>query len=458
MTTTARETRDDFIGQERYIAPGFAALERERLWLKSWQMACREEEIPHVGDRIAYDVVDQSVVVLRTARDTIKAFHNVCPHRGRRMVTAAGGGNKIHCPFHGWQWNLDGEVARVLDREDWNGCSGMQDTDLHLAAVRVGRWGGFVFISMDPQGESFEDFIHPVPEFLNCLGLERMRYGWIKTVPLKANWKVAQEAFMESYHLTGTHPQVTPLIDDKNWSREQGKHGHHIYANERPMGSPNRRTGQPVPADLRAGYSAFIGTFGAQIGDEQGNGQMTARGIKAAQAAIAALPDGSSVDAVQGAAYLAIMQAAIDEGVDWPVVPPEQYMVMGVDWNIFPNLSLVFGLDGCLVMRARPSPDDPETCLLDLCSILLWGKDKAPKIEREFIPDWQGSNRHRIPSLLWQDLRNIEYVQQGMHSVALSGLRPNPVQERQISHFHKTIDGCFSESPQPQREPLRRVR
>lgn len=438
--------RPDYIPHDRYTSREFARLEKERLWTKTWLWACREEEIPKVGDYYTFDIADQSVIIVRAAPDKIAAFHNVCPHRGRALTSGCGHAKHLHCAFHAWQWNLDGSIKRVLDREDWSSCAGMEDADLHLVDVRVGRWGGFVFINMDPGGESFESFMDPVPQYLNCMQFETMGYCWHKTVKLKANWKVAQEAFMESYHVMGTHPQFLAVVDEQNFSQAQGKHGHHLYLWERPPGAPSRRTGQPVPEDLRSAFKTFLGAF-SQVADKSGNGQQSLRSITAGQHAVDALPAGLAPEEIMGASVMAMYAAAQAEGANFPLPTPEQQAAMGVDWNIFPNLSLVYGFDGTLIMRARPLGDDPDTCLLDLCAIINWGEGKAPAIQREFYADWK-ERADEIPYLLTQDLRNMEAVQKGLHSIALTGLRPNPKQEKQISHFHGVLDDYLSTPPQ----------
>lgn len=430
---------DDFFHPERYTSREFADLEKKHIWHKVWQVACREEDVQDVGDYCVFDITDQSVVVVRSSKDEIQAFHNVCPHRGRQLLEGRGKINKFHCGFHAWQWNLNGENIRILDQDDWQACNGLDASDVCLHDVRVATWGGFVFISLDPDGESFEEFINPVPQYLDCLQLDKMRYCFALTVDLDANWKVAQEAFMESYHVWGTHPQFLVNIDEKNASAEMGRHGKHFYFYERPVGAPSRRLEKPIPEDVRQGFSDFLQSFHEQVGDENGNGQMTARSIRAAQEALAKLPkDAEPMTIIETA--IAAMKAKADEvGAPFPMMSNEEKAEMGVDWNVFPNLGLVMSFDGCLIFRARPRGDNPDQCYLDIWSVLCWAPGECPGVKRLHLTDWR-KEKHHIPSLLIQDTSNIEYVQKGVHSLALKALRPNPVQERQITNFHKTIN------------------
>lgn len=435
------QLRDDFIPQERYVSREFAELEKRKLWHRVWQVACREEDIPASGDYCVYDITDQSIIVVRDGDNAIRAFHNVCPHRGRKLLEGRGRINKFHCGFHAWQWNLNGDNIRILDAEDWQGCPAMNAEDMSLAAVRTATWGGFVFVSLDPDGEAFEDFIAPVPQYLDCLQLEKMTYAWALTVDLEANWKVAQEAFMESYHVWGTHPQFIVNIDEKNASAGMGRHGKHFYFYERPVGAPSRRLNKPVPDDVVTGFSAFLDSFHEQVGDENGNGQMTARSIRAAQEALATLPRDTPFPDYIDVAIAAMKKKADEVGAPFPMMSPQEKADMGVDWNVFPNLGLVMSFDGCLIFRARPRGDDPNKCYLDMWSVLCWADGECPGVRRAHLDNWRDSQQRKlIPSLLVQDTTNIEFVQQGMHSLGLKGLRPNPVQERQISNFHKVIN------------------
>ena len=102
----------------RYIDPAFMRLEYERLWSRVWQVAARLDEIPETGDYTTYQIGDQSVVVVRVDQSTIKAYHNVCPHRGTALAQGSGrfGSCRIQCPFHGWRWDLAGNNEAQGDR------------------------------------------------------------------------------------------------------------------------------------------------------------------------------------------------------------------------------------------------------------------------------------------------------------------------------------------------------
>lgn len=442
ITSTLGDTlppvRDDFVPKEHYTSPEFTRLENARLWPRVWQIACRLEELPQVGSFTTYSVNDQSAIVIRTATDRVQAFHNVCPHRGRELRSGSGAIGKFYCPFHGWQWDMMGRNIRIADEHDWDGCGQMSGKDVDLTEIKVGTWGGWVFINMDPDCEPFETFIAPVPQFLDCLEFHTMRYAWHKSFPLKANWKTAMEAFMESYHVPATHPQALPLVDNPNWSSAHGKHGKHTYLWERPPGAPSRLIKAPMPEDWRKAMIALYEWNAVELGGIHRNGQTSDRSTKAVQRLMEELPaDAPYLDVAIKSMQLC-KEAAEAEGAGWPTVSPEQAANLGADWNIFPNLVVVFSFDSTLVMHARPNGDDPHSCLFDLSCITRFAPGKEPTLEREQYSTWQ-EHAEKIPHLLTQDLSNIEAVQRGMRSLAFRGSRPSPKQEVQVSHHHKVL-------------------
>ncbi|MCB1686901.1 MAG: Rieske 2Fe-2S domain-containing protein, partial [Halioglobus sp.] len=105
----------------RYTDPTFTRLEHEKLWLKVWQMAARLDEIPQPGDHTVYEIGNESVLLVRIDADNIKAYHNACPHRGTALAECSGSFDRgrIICPFHGWRWNLAGEIQYVLERDNF---------------------------------------------------------------------------------------------------------------------------------------------------------------------------------------------------------------------------------------------------------------------------------------------------------------------------------------------------
>lgn len=440
-TQALSEPSEIFVSADRYVSREFAQQEGSKLWPKVWQMACRLEEIPHIGSYATYEILNESIVLVRAGSDRVNAFHNICPHRGNRIAQGLGNVTHLTCRFHGWQWGLDGAIRRVKEREDWSGCPMMGDSELGLKPVRVGVWGGFVFINLDPGAEPFDEFIAPVPHHLNCLEFEKMSFTWYKTMKVSANWKTAIEAFMESYHVAITHAQTVPYLDSTSVSYTHGKHGRHGYPNARPLGAPSPLTGRPVPEDLRSGYVSILEAFTDQIGGVV----VSERSRATLQQIHEMLPSNASAEEIQAASFALFREAALAEGADIACPTPEEAEHLGVDWSVFPNMVLVFGLDCTLVFRSRPDGDNPNSCLFDMWGLLRQAPGKEKEWKREFYERWW-EHRDDIPSLLVQDLNNMEEVQKGMCSSAFPGALLNPVQERQILNSHKHIDSYIASS------------
>ena len=250
---------------EAFLSPEYARAESERLWPKVWQMAGRVEEIPEVGDYITYDILDDSILIVRSAPDTIRAYYNVCPHRGRQLVDTPSTENRVCgskqrfvCGFHGWTFNLEGKNTFILDPQDWKGALNEERTS--LTPVKVDTWGGWIFINMDPDCVSLREFLEPAASILDPFAFEKMRFKWRQWVIYPSNWKTALEAFMEPYHVAGTHSQLLKYGEYYAYSKAYGLHGVSGFDERDPALKMKRRQynyagrqGQGSPRlDLRA--------------------------------------------------------------------------------------------------------------------------------------------------------------------------------------------------------------
>lgn len=212
---------------EAYISEEYARNERDRLWRRVWQQVGRVEELPEIGSYLTYDILDDSIIVVRTGPDEFKAHYNVCMHRGRKLVdTPEGAKNAIGrarksfvCGFHGWTYGLDGACTHIREQDDWKGALTPDNT--HLVPVQVDTWGGWLFINMDPTAEPLADYLFPASKILEPFGLENMRYKWRKWLYFDCNWKVAMEAFNETYHVFTTHPEFNKFGEFRGGPRRR---------------------------------------------------------------------------------------------------------------------------------------------------------------------------------------------------------------------------------------------
>lgn len=423
---------DLLIPAKNYICPDFARREAESLWPRVWQMACREEEIPKVGDFYTYDIVDQSVIVIRVADDEIRAYHNVCPHRGRTITQGCGHAARLMCKFHGWTWKLDGTIAKVVDRHEWPEAL-VSDEELNLIPVKVGRWSGWVYVNFDPDSVSLEEHLEPAKQYLDPFDLGGLRYHWRKATIIDCNWKVALEAFNEGYHVQTTHNQMLRYFDDWTQSYARGRHSHFGYWESMPMGSrsPRLTGGQPTE-DIRPGIREYMEDMAATL-----NAGSSVQTVHAARRVAQEVPPGTPATEVMMKFGQFIYEHAISLGLKWPDITPKQMRDAGIDWHLFPNQIMLMGPTGLLGYRARPYGLDPDKCIWEVYSMQRYPEGQEPKVEQEWSMDH--SDKGFWGLILTQDYSNMAEVQKGMKSRAFKGARPNPKQEAAVINFHRAL-------------------
>ncbi len=432
----AKAGPDDFIAKDEYISAEFARQERDKLWPHVWQMACREEEIPRVGDYVTYDILDESIIVIRTAADRISAYHNACQHRGRRLTDGCGHTARLFCRFHGWSWNLDGSIAQVVDRANWDGS--LKDEDIRLPKVRVDTWAGWVFVNLDEKAGPLEEFLAPIPDIFRNFEYEKLRYRWYKSVKMNCNWKVALEAFNEGYHVQTTHRQLLPMHEDQSLAIPQGRHGMYLLAPDTlSFGARSARL-EPAPVDYRQNVQDFIEMLERDL-----KAIVPERMVNAVQRLRDELPeDATLMDVLMKYGALSY-EAAMAEGAGYPNLGHEDMARVGADWHVFPNMILLPAPDGVLAYRARPDRSDPEKCLFDIFSLVRYAPGAEPKLVREHYDDWRDHDGWGL--ILTQDFENMSDVQRGMRSSGFKGSRTNPVQERSVSNFHRALREFMAE-------------
>jgi phenylpropionate dioxygenase-like ring-hydroxylating dioxygenase large terminal subunit len=224
------EPQNETVDFRRYYDPGYFQLELDRLWTKTWLFACREEDIPNVNDQIPVEVGPLSFFVVHGKNDQYKAFYNSCRHRGTKLCAKLSSSATIRCPYHGWEWNTDGTLKFIPSHWDF---THVNQSNGALGEVALGRWGGFIFINANPNPPPLQEALSVIPEHFREFNIES-RYTaarYRKLVP--ANWKIVQEAFMESYHVIATHPAAVPYNGDSQsqydiWQSEFGHVGRQV--------------------------------------------------------------------------------------------------------------------------------------------------------------------------------------------------------------------------------------
>jgi phenylpropionate dioxygenase-like ring-hydroxylating dioxygenase large terminal subunit len=428
--------RADFVPKSDYVSPEVARLENDLLWPSVWQIACRVEEIPKVGDFVTFDIVQESILVVRVSASTIKAYFNVCQHRGRRLKEGCGNtGGTIFCRFHGWLYKLDGSLARVRAREDWAGSPDFQDEDLRLKEVLVDEWGGAVFVNMNPRAEPLREYLAPVPEILEPFLLSELRFNWYKTLVMPCNWKTAVDAFNEGYHTEATHPQMNKYGYPKFYTTAHGKHAMFYTQADEGLAQSTSTSTTAVSGGVDA--RKYFLTYIEELSDTL-KAMYTDNAVAAARRMIEELP--AEATAAEVAVKFAEIHCQITQskGAKWPVgLTAEAMIKAGIDWHIFPNTIILPTIDGALWYRARPNGVDSDSCIFDVWSLGRYKAGAEPAIKREFYQRLDDF-KNNVP-FLEQDFENLLMVQKGMQSRGFSGARTNPLQEVTVSNFHRVL-------------------
>jgi phenylpropionate dioxygenase-like ring-hydroxylating dioxygenase large terminal subunit len=415
------EIRDDYVPKADFLDRRFHELEKEHLWPRAWQIACRTEEIADPGDYLVYEIIDDSILVVRGADSAVRAFHNVCPHRGTLLAEGSGNARQFVCPFHGWRFANDGRCIKVIDRQDWGDCLSKEDTD--LAPVQVGTWGGWVWINMDPDCQPLLEYLQPMAMMTEKFEFEKLRPAWYKSVVVPANWKTVLGAFTEFYHVQTTHAQMLTYTQDYSISRAMGRHGWISYAGGTglPVGRSPRLPAKEVP-DFREYLFEYA---------EQFKHDLTAMQTERAYQATQRLRGETTADddplAVLGKWGQFIYEAAVESGAGWPAdLTPEYISDSGFDWHVFPNTVFLHpAIEAVLWYRFRPYGDDHQKCMFDVWSLERFAPGTEPKVEHQLFEDWRDGD---FPLIF------------------VKASRTSPVQERAVSHFHRTLRRFLQDS------------
>jgi phenylpropionate dioxygenase-like ring-hydroxylating dioxygenase large terminal subunit len=424
-------TDPERIPAQRYYDETFFKLENEHFWPHVWQMACRLEEIPRVGDWVEYKILDKSVLIVRT-KTGIKAFHNSCRHRGVQFASGHGNCEKTGfvCPFHGWRWNMDGDNTFVFAREIFNP-ELLGKAEIALVPCRVDTWGGCAFINFDDNAPGLIESLGPVAQRLDARNVEKLKVvGWWSTI-LPTNWKLAMEAFMEGYHVMMTHPQLykvtTPDMD--NFGPDSG-------------GGVNRADPKNSREWLHYQLKQLRGVSVGMGGDIGGM-------MDPSELAIADSLKDMELPEDRGAAMQAFYGRLNHEittqgrALKKPVFDLNQ-VAATTEFHAVEFLSPHYFLLPMFTAMSsyRIRPVTPETCQFE-----LWSLEMRPEDEERDPPSgplWVKHDDPAVPEIPAQDYSNLPLQQLGLHAKGFEFMRLSKKYEGMISNFHRWVDGYIA--------------
>lgn len=432
------------ISVARYTDPKFLELEFEKLWSKVWQVAARVDAIPEVGDYFVYDIGYRSVLLVRTDANTIKAYHNVCPHRGTALGQGCGhfDEGRIKCPFHGWRWTLEGQIQFVLEREQFRGGE-LRDSDVALKEINSVIFAGFIFINFDANPIPFDDFIAPVRTVIEDLAIGHMRHYWWKAIPVESNWKIAQEAFFETYHVPETHPQLEKAGEEavramrndfeyahRNVVYENFPFGHgRFFAGKKSPMAGHVNDVKEDPVDTMADrLQLLVDGMDAMVLQEDVD---LVRSLKGKP-----IPEGSSL----GGEYVkALYSTAAAQGRPMPKPTPEILGMWGGEIFLYPNLMILPQAGNAMIYRVIPDAVDSNKCTFEIMSTrTLPAATKPPRATITPVTDL--TDPKQVLQIPRQDLGNIPRIQKGLRSKAIRHIWLAEDQEKMILNMHQELD------------------
>ena len=204
--------RSHSINTRCYLDSKFLQIERDQVFQRSWQFVCHEEKLREPNSYIAIDVQGQSVVAIRNKAGELKAFYNVCKHRGHELIFGEGKTKKLTCPYHAWTYNLDGALV-VAPRSEH--IENFNAGEICLEPVQIEVFCHFVFVNLDPDAaplaEQTGELANEVMSF--APDLARLTFATRLTYNIKANWKSVVDNFLECYHCPVAHKGFSSMID-----------------------------------------------------------------------------------------------------------------------------------------------------------------------------------------------------------------------------------------------------
>jgi len=403
------------VPRERYTSRAVHEVELERVWRRTWQMACREEQIPEVGDSVVHDVAGVSIIVVRTGPDVVKAFLNSCLHRGTQLRSQPGRIDELRCPFHGFTWNLDGTFAGMPCPWDFDHIDG---SSFCLPEARVGTWGGFVFVNLDHDAQDLQSYLEILPEHFATWDLadRHLVAHVVREVP--CNWKVALEAFIESYHTVAVHPQLLTTSGDTQTEYDVYPGVRHVNRMITPVGIASEHVHAPV------GEQDIVDAMFLTKDDPD-----------------AVVPDGATARDVLAARTR--RQLAERTGRDYEDLTDCEALD-AIEYFVFPNFVPWAGYTTPLVYRFRPRGDDHRRAVMDVMLLEpnpVGHPRPAPAPTRHLGPDERWADAPELGYLgriLDQDTATLGRIQRGLEA----GTEPVTFaryQESRIRHFHATL-------------------
>ena len=422
---------DPIILGHRYTSPEFAQREWDHMWTRVWQVAGRVDQIPEPGDYVNYEIGQESIIAVRGDDAKIRAFYNVCQHRGNQLVNAEVGtlaGGEFQCAYHGWRFDTTGECTWVYDEDDFP--QGTPCGNRNLVEIPCDTWGGFIWFNMDPGAAPLRDWLSPVADQLDGYRMENMkRTHWVTVV---GDWKCVQDNFNESYHLPFVHPQTVASMNEHHSGCQFDLYPSGHARMLMPGGGP----GPQYRGRADRTFQSLQQDFEFWEFDPE--------------------PYRDNLQGLRVALQQRKRELGASKGYDFSSYSDEQ-LTDHYHYTVFPNVSFSMKPDGCIWLRSAPHPTDPNKCIFD-----MWYLTQFPEGVTEYysnsMRDWVSIDHQaehqtgRADEVscgpgIDQDVAIWTTQHKGLRSRGYRG-EYLPTQERRIRFFHENIDKYLDMPPQ----------
>ena len=414
---------------ERYFSRDFARREWEAVWTKSWLVICREEDIPEAGDFLVEEVGSESILIVRQEDGGVKAFYNVCQHRGNRLVSVPDGSMPAFtCAYHSWKWSLDGMCVNAQDPEDFAG--GSPCGRKWLNELLCERFASFVWVNMDLNALPLQHQLAELYPMLQVYPFETMQRTQAISVRMPCNWKIIQDNFRETYHIPSVHPEG--LYVNESYYRDS------VIA---PLNNGNALLHTPAgrPSRYLPGGKLVINEY---LIEDLKTWELDPDLFKDRPLEIR--------EAIQRQKR----KLGPARGNDHYDRMSDAQLTDTFLYSLFPNTTLTCFADGMLFLRALPHASDPEQCTFD-CWFYATGTEDiftrlntsngsvSDQLHKRAEREWRNFGEGSLGVILDGDADIMEAQQRGMHSRGYPGAELAG-QEKRIAQYHQRIDDLIA--------------
>jgi phenylpropionate dioxygenase-like ring-hydroxylating dioxygenase large terminal subunit len=417
--------RNDDICAERYTSEAYSQKEWQNVWMKTWNVAGMAYHVAEPGETITMNLGKESIICVRGDDNVIRAFYNSCPHRGTR-ITEEGESfvNQFSCPYHGWQFDLKG--VNILAPNDEDFPQGSPCGKARLKEIQCRDLFGFIWINMDPEAKSLEDFLgkvimtdlesYNIPATIRVLNM---------TADSPCNWKIITDNFNEAYHVQVLHPGLIPYIE-ANYKACQF---------------------DTLPEGHNRGWFPSHNPSILQEGEEVA--EHLAEIMRQWSLAPDAFYGKENHTKIRHALQKAKRELGEEKGYKHYQNYASYQFTDYVIYNIFPNTVMSIGPDGVQLLRPRPHPSgDPQRCLFDHWWMVHpikgikttpspAGGPDLPVKDCEYEHVMYGEKS--LGTTADEDLSIAKMQQEGLNSSGFQGFYL-PHQERRVQHFHEVLN------------------